>query len=69
MMANRDEAHMAVAIAIAERLLCQPRDMAWEQKCDELASAAIEGLQLHFEYLRQHAKPLPTPPTDAKGDV
>lgn len=47
-----DEAHSAVSVGIAERFLVQPRDMAWEQRCDELASAAIEAMQLHIQAVR-----------------
>lgn len=41
-----EEAHSAVAIGIAERFTVQPHSMAWEQRCDELATAAIEAMQL-----------------------
>jgi hypothetical protein len=47
-----DEAHAAVSVGIAERFLVQPREMAWEQRCDELATAAIEAMQLHIQARR-----------------
>lgn len=57
---SHTEAHIAVATAIAECFLCQPKEMAWEQRCEELATAAIEGLQLHFDYIRTRQGSLDT---------
>jgi hypothetical protein len=46
------DAHSAVAVAIAERFTCQPRDMTWEERCDELATAAIEAMQIFIQMNR-----------------
>lgn len=35
-----------VALAIAECFLCQPKDMTWEDRSDELADAAIRAMEL-----------------------
>jgi hypothetical protein len=48
----KEEAHSDVAVAIAEKFLCQPRDMPWEDRCDELATAAIQALQIFFQLHR-----------------
>jgi hypothetical protein len=42
----KSEAHSAVAIGIAECFLQQPHSMAWEERTDQLATAAIEAMQL-----------------------
>lgn len=47
-----DDAHSAVAVGLAERFLEQPADMAWEQRCDELATAAIEAMQIFISVRR-----------------
>ncbi|HYI40009.1 MAG TPA: hypothetical protein VE053_06795 [Allosphingosinicella sp.] len=52
-MSDFDEAHSAVSVGIAERYLCQSPDMTWEERCDELATAAIEAMQLFIQGQRQ----------------
>jgi hypothetical protein len=52
-MSDFSEAHSAVSVGIAERFLLQPRDMTWEDRCDELAAAAIEAMQLFIQAQRR----------------
>ena len=54
-----EDAHGAVAEGIAERFLLQPHSMAWEQRCDELATAAIEAMQMFISFRRIHPASVP----------
>jgi hypothetical protein len=65
-----DEAHSAVAIGIAEKFLTQPRDMTWEDRTDELATAAIEAMQVFIQLRRWHRSaiaPSETPNLSPQG--
>jgi hypothetical protein len=52
-MSVPEDAHTAVSVGIAERFLIQPAHMPWESRCDELASDAIEAMQLFIQTQRQ----------------
>ena len=45
--------HDDIAVAIAEVYLCQPRDMTWEDRSEQLATAALSAALPHFARLKQ----------------
>jgi len=50
--AEEQELREMLAVDLADRFLCQPKDMAWEDRSDELADTAMTTFRVFAQILR-----------------